>query len=489
METLVDVGTNALIAEATSNREAIITKYNAIAMWSPETSTGRSPENTFIVKTESNKDLIDWESKYNNPINIEAFDKYFEKAKNMLKESRKNYITNRSTCFNDKYGVNISTITNSAITSLFTYNMFLPHNKNINKKFELLVIPKADEIFIGMDFDRLKGIILGSAYLGSVKKLMFTVMNYLLPQSKVLPLHCSANIKNGDTTLFLGLSGTGKTTLSIDSDATLIGDDEHGWDEDGIFNLEYGCYAKLYNISKHRKSEIYNIIIKNRPFFNNDVILENVMVYPDGNVDFTDTRLTQNSRSSFPLSYVNNRQKNGKAPHPKTIIFLTADANGVLPPISKLTPEQAKLWFFMGYTSKAIGTETKIENPEPIFSKFFGEPFMPCKPEIYYNLFVDKIVEHETDVFLVNTGWCNEGLQRIPLETTQNIISTIIENNLDDIEYKIDPIFKLKTPKAFPKIDNKILSPRKAWKSTKAYYNKAKELNTKFQNFFKANQI
>ncbi|MEJ2629266.1 MAG: phosphoenolpyruvate carboxykinase (ATP), partial [bacterium] len=322
----------------------------------------------------------------------------------------------------------VITITDKATTVLFTDNMFRKIPNDIekscfyNQPFTLVVLPydkldrnrykghlrqlpngQTSNMIVAMDMDRLLGVIIGSAYGGSVKKLIFTVMNYLLPLEKILPIHCSANEgDNKDSALLLGLSGTGKTSLSADPSRALLGDDEHGWSDNGIANFENGCYAKFININPEKESEIYNAVMHEDDYLQHGAIVENAMIYPNGRFDFNDDRFTPNSRASYPLQYLSNIKSDSKAGHPKTILFLTADANGVIPPVSKLTPDQAMLWFLMGYTSKLAGTETGIVEPVSTFSRFFGEPFMPLNPDIYASMLGEKMKKHGSQVYLIN---------------------------------------------------------------------------------------
>jgi phosphoenolpyruvate carboxykinase (ATP) len=336
-----------------------------------------------------------------------------------------------------------------------------------------------------MDFDRRLGVVYGSAYCGSVKKLIFTVMNYILPPAGILPLHCSANEgPAGDSALLLGLSGTGKTTLSADPGRALLGDDEHGWSESGIANFENGCYAKLIDLNPAKEPEIYKACFHQAEPEQHGAVIENTMMWPDGTFDLYDARLTPNSRGSYPLTYLSNIKPSSMAGHPKTILFLTADANGVIPPVSKLTREQAMLWFLMGYTSKLAGTETGIVDPVSTFSRFFGAPFMPRNPDDYASMLGRKLDQHGTRVFLVNTGWSGgaygEG-HRMDINLTRSMVNAALAGDLDAVGYEADPIFKVLVPTRCPGVaDPAILKPVNTWKDKAAFAARARKLATEF---------
>ncbi|MCG8410381.1 MAG: phosphoenolpyruvate carboxykinase (ATP), partial [Bacteroidales bacterium] len=343
------------------------------ATWTAPESTGRRPKDTYIVKRASSQKNIDWSSPNNISIGEEVFNMVFSDALDYLLNRDNIYITDRVIGADSKYALPVKTITSEALTALFTDNMFraipadlqnsvfadrgfqlvtVPFDKLDSIKYRSLlrIIPNGDtsDVAVIMDLDRRLGVIVGSAYLGSVKKLMFTVMNYYLPFEGVLPLHCSANEdKDGNSALLLGLSGTGKTTLSADPKRSLLGDDEHGWSNDGISNFENGCYAKMLDINPEKEPEIYDAVMHNDDPLNHGAIIENAMIYPNGVFDFSDKRITENSRTSYPLAFLSNIKESSVSGHPTTILFLTADAYGVLPPVSKLDPDQAKLWFLM----------------------------------------------------------------------------------------------------------------------------------------------
>ena len=317
---------------------------------------------------------------------------------------------------------------------------------------------------------------------------MFTVMNYLLPPRGILPLHASANEgKDGSTALLLGLSGTGKTTLSADPRRALLGDDEHGWNDTGIANFENGCYAKLIHLRKDKEPEIHNAIMHQAPMEKHGAIVENCMMFPDGHFDFDDGRLTENSRASYPLSFLSNIKPSAVGGHPTAILFLTADANGVLPPVAKLTDEQAMLWFLMGYTSKLAGTETGIVEPVTTFSRFFGAPFMPRNPGDYADMLGTKIRSSNAGVYLVNTGWSGgpygEG-SRMDINMTRAMVEAALSGDLEKVEYKEDPLFHILVPQSCPNVPCEILNPKNTWKDKQKFDERAAKLAKEFSAAF-----
>lgn len=510
---LVNLDRKKLIKHVLDNREAITSKNGALATWTAPESTGRRPKDTYIVKRSTSEENIDWTSPNNIAIKEDVFNMIFSDALDFLLKKENIYITDRVIGADSKYALPIRTITGHALTALFTDNMFRPVPKDIkksafvNRGFQLVTVPfdklnsikyksllrvlpngDTSNVAVIMDFDRRLGIIVGSAYLGSVKKLMFTVMNYYLPFGGVLPLHCSANEdKNGNSALLLGLSGTGKTTLSADPERSLLGDDEHGWSIDGIANFEYGCYAKMININPDKEPEIYDAVMHKDDPLSHGAIIENAMVYPTGEFDFNDNRITENSRTSYPLSFLSNIKESSVSGHPTTILFLTADAYGVLPPVSKLDPNQAMLWFLMGYTSKLAGTETGITEPQATFSRFFGQPFMPLNPEIYSIMLGEKMQQYNTKVYLVNTGWFGGvyGVgKRIDLKLTRAMVNAALSGDLENVEYIYDELFHLNIPKTCPGIPNKILNPVNMWIEKEDYELTATRLANKFSAAF-----
>ncbi|MDA3780607.1 MAG: phosphoenolpyruvate carboxykinase (ATP) [Bacteroidales bacterium] len=496
-----------------NNNEAIASKTGVLATWTPQESTGRSPKDTYIVKRKESEKNIDWKSVNNNAIDEDTFDLVFEDALSLLGKKENVYITDRVIGADSKFALPVKTITCHALTSLFTDNMFRPIPKDITQSvfndngFTLISLPydKLDKtkykgrlrkledgntstMFVAMDLDRKIGLIIGSAYLGSVKKLLFTVMNYYTPLEGILPLHCSANEgKDGNSALLLGLSGTGKTTLSADPKRALLGDDEHGWSDNGISNFENGCYAKMINLSKEEEPEIYDASMHKDNPLNHGAIIENAMIYPNGNFDFFDNRLTPNSRASYPLQYLSNIKESSVSGHPKTILFLTADAYGVLPPISMLNTDQAKLWFLMGYTSKLAGTETGITKPQETFSRFFGQPFMPANPDIYSKMLGEKMEKFKTKVFLITTGWSGGSYgtgKRIKLKYTRAMVNAALSGELDNVQYHHDDLFHVNIPNQCPGVPLEILTPKNTWENKDDYIKTANKLAREFSTAY-----
>lgn len=503
-----------LIQECVDNKEVCLSANGALVTWTPIESTGRSPKDTVIVKRTKSKGNIDWDSPNCLSITEETFDMAWEDAMKILVEKEKIYLSERSLGADPSYTLKIKTIGDQAHTQLFTYNMFRPIPEDYEKSvlngdpFILIVLPynkldgerykgrlrklpngQTSNMIVAMDFDRKLGLIIGSAYCGSVKKLMFTVMNYMLPEVGILPLHCSSNEgPDGNIALLLGLSGTGKTTLSADSSRALLGDDEHGWSDNGVANFEFGCYAKLINLRQDKEPEIYNAMMHKIGYLNHGAIFENTMMYPNGEFDLFDDRLTPNSRGSYPLSFLSNVKSPPVGGHPKTILFLTADANGVIPPVAKLTSEQAMLWFLMGYTSKLAGTETGIEEPISTFSRFFGEPFMPRNPDEYASLLGEKMEKHGTKVYLINTGWSGGpyGIgKRMDINLTRRLVDAALTGELESVEYQLDEIFKLSVPTSCKGVSAEVLWPKNTWKDKKAFDKRALKLAQDFCDHFK----
>ncbi|MBN2171741.1 MAG: phosphoenolpyruvate carboxykinase (ATP) [Candidatus Krumholzibacteriota bacterium] len=505
-----------MIREGVEHGEGMVSACGALATWTPVESTGRSPKDTVIVKRPASEDTIDWNSPNNIPLDEETFDMVFEDALAMLEKVDRIYVTDRLVGADPGYALPVKTVADWALTALFTDNMFRPWSDKLaaqscfrDRPFTLVVLPyrKLDHtryegrlrvdprlghtssMVIGMDMDRRLGIVYGSAYGGSVKKLIFTVMNYVLPGEGILPLHCSANEgPDGTSALLLGLSGTGKTTLSADASRALLGDDEHGWDEHGIANFENGCYAKLIDLDPVKEPEITRACFHDDDYLKHGAIIENAMVYTTGEFDLFDDRFTPNSRGSYPLRYLSNIKESSRAGHPKTILFLTADANGVIPPVSRLTREQAMLWFLMGYTSKLAGTETGIVEPQSTFSRFFGQPFMPRNPDVYANMLGEKLDQHGTSVYLVNTGWSGGPYgvgERIDLPVTRAMVNAALAGELEDAEYVPDPVFKVLVPKACPGVpDPRMLDPVNTWDDPKAFAERARKLAADFAKHF-----
>ncbi|MFC2095680.1 phosphoenolpyruvate carboxykinase (ATP) [Candidatus Bipolaricaulota bacterium] len=508
-------GRGQLIRDAVDRREAMASAGGALATWTPPDSTGRSPNDTLTVRRPESSDTIDWDSPNNIPIDEETFDMVLEDAFTALSDYPQVYAMDRVIGADSAYALPVKFISDRALTCLFADNMFraapsdieqsvfsdrpftllsLPYDKLDPTRYEgrLRVDPRINgtsTMVIAMDLDRRIGVVYGSAYCGSAKKLMFSVMNYLLPAEGILPLHCSANEgPDGDIALLLGLSGTGKTTLSADPRRALLGDDEHGWSGNGIANFENGCYAKLIDLDAAKEPEIFHAVMHEDSVEQHGAIVENAMVYPNGTFDLTDDRLTPNSRGSYPLSYLSNIKPSSVGDHPSTILFLTADANGVLPPISRLTKEQAMLWFLMGYTSKLAGTETGIVEPKTTFSRFFGEPFMPRNPDIYARMLGERLDAHGTDVYLVNTGWVGGPYGeagRVDIDLTRAMVHASLSGELRAVEYDENELFHLAIPRECPGVPTELLDPRKSWSDPVAYDARATKLASEFAAHFR----
>ncbi len=506
---LEDISRTEMIRCSVDNGEAVISANGSCTTWTPIESTGRSPKDTMIVRGPESEAGIDWNSPNNIPLDPETFEMILEDMLKTFSKKDTIFITNRILSAEVSYALPVRTICDQSLTALFTDNMFRPVPEDISESvfadngFTIFVLPydkldrerykgqlrtlpdgKTSNMAIVMDFDNRIGVVFGSAYGGSVKKLMFTVMNYYLPAEGILPLHCSANEgENGDSALLLGLSGTGKTTLSADPKRALLGDDEHGWCEKGIANFEYGCYAKLINLRADKEPEIFHAVFHDSNYLDHGAIIENCMMYPDGHFDVNDERLTPNSRGSYPLTFLSNIKKSSKSGHPSTILFLTADANAVIPPVAKLNPEQAMLWFLMGYTSKLAGTETGIVEPVSTFSRFFGAPFMPRNPDVYASMLGEKMKEHNTQVYLVNTGWSGGPFgvgSRMDINLTRRLVDAALSGELKNVEYQADNLFHLSVPVECPGVPSEILDPRNTWEDKNAYDERAKKLASEF---------
>ena len=461
--------------------------------------TGRSPKDRFIVKDSITKDKI-WWGDINIPFSPIAFDKLYTKVITYLND-KELYVRDSYVCADPKYRVNIRVVNEYPWSNFFAYNMFMRPSASELEDFipewtivnapSFMAIPKEDGTrqhnFAILNFTKKIALIGGTGYTGEIKKGIFSALNFILPVYKnILPMHCSANVgKNGETSIFFGLSGTGKTTLSTDPERQLIGDDEHGWTaENTIFNFEGGCYAKVINLSKSKEPDIYNAIKKG-------AILENVVMDKDGNVDFTDKSITPNTRVSYPIHHIQNIQPNSIGGNPKNIFFLTADAFGVLPPISKLTPGQAAYHFISGYTAKVAGTEAGINEPKPIFSACFGAPFMPLHPTKYAEMLSAKMKSSGVTVWLVNTGWTGGpyGIgERMGLKHTRAMIAAAMDGSLEAANkdnYHIHSVFGVLQPRVCPNVATTVLSPRKTWNNDDGFYKIAYQLSQSFVDNFK----
>lgn len=503
----------SLIQAVVDNKEALVSANGALATWTPPESTGRSPNDTYMVRRPESEGNIDWSSPTNIPMEPGTFDLLVNDALATLSRKERLYVMDRVVGADSDYALPVRVASDRALTALFVDNMFRPLPADLERSvfaqrgFTLLVCPydkldrtryegrlrrlpdgQTSNMAVAMDFDRMLGVVYGSAYCGSVKKLIFTVMNYILPGEGILPLHCSANEgPDSDCALLLGLSGTGKTTLSSDPRRALLGDDEHAWSDNGIANFENGCYAKLINLRADKEPEIWNAVLHPAPYLEHGAIVENAMMYPNGVFDLDDDRLTPNSRASYPLTFLTNIKPSSTSGHPRTILFLAADANGVLPPVARLTPEQAMLWFLMGYTSKLAGTETGIIDPVSTFSRFFGGPFMPRNPDVYARMLGERMRRHHTRVYLINTGWSGGPFgvgRRMDINLTREIVNAALSGQLEGVEYVEDSLFHILIPTRCPGVPAEVLFPRHTWADQEAYDARAQKLAREFSTYF-----
>ncbi|MGM9955938.1 MAG: phosphoenolpyruvate carboxykinase (ATP), partial [Peribacillus sp.] len=480
-----------LVEKVLSRNEGVLTSTGAVKA---ETGkyTGRSPKDKYIVEEASVKDKIDW-GPVNQPISEEVFNKLYSKVVDYLKTKEEVFVFKGFAGADESSRLPIRVVNEYAWHNLFAHTLFIRPNeeelRGHEAEFTILSAPnfKADpavdgtqsETFIMVSFERRTILIGGTEYAGEMKKSIFSIMNYLLPEEEILPMHCSANVgREGDVALFFGLSGTGKTTLSADTNRKLIGDDEHGWSSNGVFNIEGGCYAKTINLSREKEPQIFDAI-------RFGAVLENVVVDPETRVaDYDDSSLTENTRAAYQMQAIDNIVNPSIAGHPNTIIFLTADASGVLPPISKLSKEQAMFHFLSGYTSKLAGTERGVTSPEATFSTCFGSPFLPLPATRYAEMLGEKIDEHDAKVYLVNTGWTGGAYgtgSRMKLAYTRAMIQAALEGELANIETVQDDIFGLNIPVHVPGVPDEVLQPIKTWADPAAYTKSAKDLAAQFR--------
>ncbi|MDJ0645127.1 MAG: phosphoenolpyruvate carboxykinase (ATP) [Flavobacteriaceae bacterium] len=461
--------------------------------------TGRSPQDRFLVRDDYTSDKV-WWGKINKAISPENFDKLHREVVKYLSD-RELFVRDGYVCADPKYRMNVRTITEYPWSNMFIYNMFLRPEASELENFEeeWLVLcapgyqcPTPEEHgirqgnFSILNFTKKIALVGGSAYTGEMKKGIFSALNMILPTDKnVLPMHCSANVgEDGDTALFFGLSGTGKTTLSADPNRKLIGDDEHGWTtENRIFNFEGGCYAKVIDLTEEKEPDIYRAI-------KSGAILENVVFKENNEVDYMDSSITQNTRVSYPIYHIDNIQQPSYADNPKNIFFLTCDAFGVLPPISKLLPNQAAYHFISGYTAKVAGTEAGIDEPQPSFSACFGAPFMPLHPAEYAEMLSKKMKEAGVNVWLVNTGWTGGPYgvgTRMKLKYTRAMINAALNGDLGEYSYEkyhLHSVFGVAQPRECPGVPKQVLSPRATWNNDEAYYTMAFKLSNAFRHNF-----
>ena len=490
-----NLGIPALYEEAVRRREGSISIDGPLVCRTGQ-HTGRSPNDKFIVREPSSEGNV-WWSKVNRPIEAAAFEALYDRIRHYC-EGKELFVQDCYAGADPRYRLPIRIITEHAWHSLFARHMFIdiPNATGPVHSPEFTVIdmsgvtadPKAhgtnSEVFILLNFAKKTVLIGGTSYAGEIKKSIFTVMNYLLPLRNVMSMHCSANVgAAGDVALFFGLSGTGKTTLSSDPERQLIGDDEHGWSEDGVFNIEGGCYAKMIRLSSEAEPQIYSTT---RRFGS---VLENVrMDSMSRELDLNDDSLTENTRGAYPLDFIDNSVPSGQAGHPKNIVMLTADAFGVLPPIARLSPAGAMYHFLSGYTAKVAGTEKGVTEPKATFSTCFGAPFMVLHPTVYAKFLGERIARHNARVWLVNTGWTGGAYgvgSRMKISHTRAMIRAALNGDLDTVAYQNDPIFNLEVPQAVPGVPSGVLTPRSTWKSGNDYDAQAKKLAAMFVENFK----
>lgn len=478
-----------LMTHAIDNGEAVASADGALVATTGE-HTGRSAKDKFVVRRPQFENDI-WWGAVNQPLEAKKFEALRQKMFDHMKGLNL-YCVDCYAGSDTRYRLAVRAITEFAWHAQFARNMFIcdaPEGEAPVGGFSVINIPsfKADpsidgtrsETFIALDFERREVLIGGTEYAGETKKAIFTVLNYLLPEYGVLPMHCSANMgDDGDTAVFFGLSGTGKTTLSADASRQLIGDDEHGWSDEGVFNFEGGCYAKAIDLTEEKEPEIY--AAGQQP----DAILENVVLDDQGHPDYFDVSLTENTRISYPISSIPNAQPDGMGNVPSAIIYLTCDAFGVLPPVSRLTKQQAADYFITGYTAKVAGTEKGITEPTPNFSPCFGGPFLPRAPKFYADMLIKKLETTDANVYLINTGWSGgaygEG-ERMSLKYTREIVKAVLNGSIEDQEFITDDIFQLARPLTLPNIPAELLNPRQTWKNTEQYDQQAQQLAESFK--------
>ena len=488
-----NLGWEKLHELAVSRKEAKLTSHGVLLATTGE-RTGRSPNDRFIVKESGLAEEV-WWGDVNRPISTEKFERLLEKTRKYLDKANHLFVKDAFCGADKRHRMPVRLVTENAWHAAFMHNMFVRATEEEleihEPQYTILHAPSLQAnpikdgtnsgVFVILALDRGLVIIGGTHYAGEIKKAIFTIMNHILPERGLLPMHCSANTDGQKSALFFGLSGTGKTTLSADPNRALVGDDEHGWSEDGVFNFEGGCYAKLINLSKKDEPAIFATTRMR------GTILENVVLNADGTPDFTNDSLTQNTRGSYSIESIENRTPDSMAGNPKNVVFLTCDAFGVLPPLSRLTPEQAAYHFISGYTAKVAGTEIGITEPQATFSTCFGAPFMPRHPSIYADLLSRKIRENDAKCWLINTGWVAGGYgdsSRIKIKWTRALLNAALRGDLDDVVFVKDPRFGFSVPTTCEGVPDTILQPRDTWNDKKKFDNVADLLARMFiENF------
>lgn len=492
-EILANLGTSALVEHAVRNGEGKLAKDGPLVVQTGQ-HTGRSAKDKFIVRDAETEDTV-WWGKTNVPMTPEHFAALKADFFAALGEKKTLYVADLFGGSQPEHRVNVRVINELAWHNLFIRTLLVRPTaadlEGFTPEYTIIDLPsfRADparhgcrtETVIAVNFTEKLILIGGTAYAGEMKKSVFGILNYLLPANGVMPMHCSANIgADGKTAVFFGLSGTGKTTLSADASRTLIGDDEHGWSDTAVFNFEGGCYAKMIRLSPEAEPEIF---ATSKRF---GTVLENVVMDPETReLDFDDASLAENSRGSYPLEFIPNTSAENLGPVPSNIIMLTADAYGVLPPIARLTPDQAMYHFLSGYTARVAGTEIGVTEPEATFSTCFGAPFMPRHPSVYGNLLKERIAKGAVTCWLVNTGWTGgmatmPGINRMPIKATRALLNAALDGSLNDVAFRKDPNFGFEVPVSVPGVDSKLLDPRGAWADPAEYDKTAQELVGKF---------
>jgi phosphoenolpyruvate carboxykinase (ATP) len=490
-----NLGVAALYEAAIRRNEGLLAADGPLACNTGQ-HTGRSPNDKFFVREPESEKQIHW-GDVNRAVEPATFDALHRDLLAHVQD-RELFVLDAWAGAAPEYRLPVRIVTEFAWHNLFVRNMFIPENDPAKRaehvpQFTVIDIPsfKADparhgsrsQCFIFVSFSKRLVLIGDTSYAGEMKKSIFTILNYLLPLKGVLPMHCSANVgPDGDSALFFGLSGTGKTTLSSDPKRRLLGDDEHGWSDRGIFNFEGGCYAKTIKLSPEAEPQIY---ATTRRF---GTVLENVVVDPETrDLDLDDGSLTENTRASYPLNFIDNAILTGVAGHPKNVVMLTADAYGVLPPIARLTPDRAMYHFLSGYTARVAGTEKGLTGAKAVFSTCFGAPFLPLNPNVYARMLGEKIARHQARVWLVNTGWTGGPYgvgSRMRIAHTRAMINAAIAGQLDQVRYRLDPIFNVEVPTTCPGVPEGVLDPRSTWPNPQAYDEQAQKLAAMFvENF------
>ncbi len=488
-----------LVEHTLARREGVLGANGAVFVKTGK-YTGRSPSDKFIVDEPEVHDEIDWNG-VNVPISKEKFDLLYKRMLAYV-QGRDLYVFDGYAGADTNYQLKVRVVNELAFQNLFAHQLFIRPNspgfQHHQPDVTVIAVPGLQgdpdidginsEAFIVLSVQRRLVLIGGSQYAGEIKKSVFSFMNYLMTKRNVLPMHCSANMDDqGNTALFFGLSGTGKTTLSADPNRRLIGDDEHGWSNDGIFNFEGGCYAKTIRLCKKNEPQIWEALRFGS-------LIENVIIDPETREpDYNDDSLTENTRAAYPVDFIPNCVIPGIGGHPKTVIFLTADAFGVLPPIAKLTNRQAMYHFMSGYTSKLAGTERGVTEPQATFSSCFGKPFLPLSPTVYAEMLYDRIIAYDADVYLINTGWTGGGYgvgRRIEISQTRAMVSAALNGDLNHVKFHHHPIFKILVPETVPGVDSDILDPQKTWSDRAEYEKQAKALARRFvANFKQFNRV